>query len=137
MVQIQLITSLIVLALIGLIDSLYLSWKHLKKQPLVCPITTHDCQAVVESKYGKLFFGIKNEYLGSLFYLAVIIAAIIIALDSFNILLYLLLASAAALIISAYLFYVQAKILKNYCTYCIISALVNLLIFLNVLLLSR
>ena len=125
--------SLVALSLIGLIDSIYLSWHSLRKKPLICPINKQDCNAVVQSQYGKMF-GIKNEVIGIFYYLSLIVFAFIIFFNGISWLKYLLIIlSAIALAVSAYLFYVQKYILKNYCFYCIISAIVNLLIFVNVL----
>lgn len=127
------IASLIALSVIGLIDSIYLSWHSLRKQPLICPINKQDCNAVVQSPYGKMF-GIKNEIIGVFYYVFVIALSFIIFFNSINWIKYaLFILSFIALSASAYLFYVQKYILKNYCFYCIISAIVNLLIFLNVL----
>ncbi|MBI2632507.1 hypothetical protein HYW75_05875 [Candidatus Pacearchaeota archaeon] len=127
------ISSLIALSVIGLIDAAYISWHSLRKKPLVCPINKHDCNAVVQSSYGK-FFGIKNEFLGIFYYLFVIIFAMIFFFNNIVWIKYLLIISSLlALAASAYLFYVQKYILKNYCFYCIISAIINLLLFLNIL----
>lgn len=133
----EFITSLIVLALLGIIDSSYLAWTHFKKKPLVCPIG--GCEAVVESKWNKIFF-VRNEILGLIFYIIILIGAILFtSQDSikiiFNIKTWLLILSAIGLLFSAFLVYVQARIIKSYCFYCLISAFINLLIFLNSLLL--
>lgn len=128
----QLIASLIVLAFLGLIDSAYLYWHHLRKKPLACPIDNHDCNAVVESKWGKLF-GFKNEVLGIFYYVFVIVLAFLLFYGTEKLIYFLTIISLGALAFSFYLFYVQAKILRNYCFYCLISALINLLIFGNVI----
>ncbi len=130
----NLITSLIVLALLGIVDSGYLIWKRFKNQSLVCPIGGHDCNAVVESKWSSIF-GIKNDVLGFFYYIVLIISAVWFFSNPFPLLTYfLLMASFIALAVSVYLFYVQKYILKQYCFYCLISALINLLIFLNIIL---
>ena len=72
-----LIASLIALSIIGLIDSIYLSWHTIRKQPLICPINKQDCNIVVKSSYGKMF-GIKNEILGVFYYVFAIILALVI-----------------------------------------------------------
>lgn len=129
--MVQLIALLIILGFIGLINSIYLFWHSFKKQPLVCPINKYDCNVVVQSKYNSIF-GIKNEILGIVFYLFVIISALIIFYTpSFVIKIFLTIVTFFALGFSVYLLYVQKYLLKNYCFYCIISALVSFLIFLN------
>ena len=124
-------TTLIVLTLMGIIDSLYLIWKHLKKQPLSCPINKDDCNAVVESKYGKIL-RVKNEYLGLLYYIFILICGFLLAYHIWNSKIFLIIFSSLALVFSIYLTYVQLIILKKYCFYCLVSAIINLLIFVNV-----
>ncbi|MBI2449193.1 hypothetical protein HYV49_02765 [Candidatus Pacearchaeota archaeon] len=128
---IQFIVSLIVLALLGIIDSAYLAWTHFMKKQLVCPID--GCEVVVESKWNKIFF-VRNEILGLMFYIAVLIGAILLFQGS-SIKIWLVIISGIGLLFSAFLVYVQARIIKSYCFYCLISALITLLIFLNLLML--
>ncbi len=131
----QFIASLIVLALTGIVDSGYLYFHHLKKKPLFCPINGRGCNAVIESEYNKMF-GIKNEILGILYYLFVIIASFLLFYQQSKFVLYLLvIISALALCASAYLAYIQKYIIRQYCFYCLISALINLLLFAGALLL--
>ena len=132
--EVQFIVTLIVLGLLGIIDASYLIWKTRKKQPLVCPIG-QDCNAVIESKWNKIFF-IRNDILGVLFYIAVIIGAFLLFFEMDGIVKTLLIfGSGIGVLFSIFLIFVQAKIIKNYCFYCLISAFLNVLIFLNVVLL--
>ena len=132
--EVQFITTLIVLSLLGFVDAVYLVWKSRIKKPLVCPIG-QDCNKVLESKWGKVFF-IKNDILGLLFYVGVIIGSVLLLSEfSEKIKIVLILASGIAVLFSIFLVFIQAKVIKNYCFYCLISALINVLIFLNVLLL--
>jgi len=123
-----LIVSLIVLGILGIIDSSFLLFKHMKKKPLICPLN-NKCDIVTESKWSKIFF-IRNEFLGILYYLFVIFCGILL-LSNFDIKLYFLIGSFLALLFSIFLVYLQFKIIKNYCFYCLLSSLINLLIFLN------
>ena len=126
------IATFIVLAFAGLINALYLSYKHFQKKPLVCPIT-HDCNAVVESKWGKIF-GVRNEILGLLFYAGMLIAGIVNAVVPLaipKITLYLLLGAGIGLAFSVFLTLLQKFVIRDYCFYCLISAGVSLLLFLN------
>ncbi|MDP6642136.1 MAG: vitamin K epoxide reductase family protein [Candidatus Nanoarchaeia archaeon] len=127
--EIQFIVSLIVLALLGIIDSGYLTYKHFKREKkLVCPIGDN-CSDVVESDYGKTF-GIKNEILGLIFYLSAFVIGIYLLYDgSLLIKNILLIGSGLGVLFSGFLTYIQAKILKNYCFYCLISAALTVLIF--------
>ena len=130
----QFISTLIVLGILGVVDTSYLIWKSRKKQPLVCPIG-EKCNAVLNSKWNKIFF-IRNDVLGLLFYISVIIGAFLLFFNTNGIVKTLLtFGSGFGFLFSVFLVFVQTRILKNYCFYCLISAFLNLLIFLNVLLL--
>jgi uncharacterized membrane protein len=128
----QFFSTFIVLAITGALDAGYLIYKRAKKHPLVCPIG-NDCGAVVGSKWGKIF-GIHNDTIGFVFYLGML-GAVFAALNSperaTRIFLFMLIASGGALLFSAFLTAVQMFALKNYCFYCLISALINLLLFIN------
>ena len=132
--EIQFITTLIVLSLLGIVNTVYLIWKSKIKEPLVCPIG-QDCNKVLDSKWNKIFF-IKNDILGLLFYIGVIVGAILLLFDFDKIIKTILIfASGIAVLFSIFLVFIQAKVIKNYCFYCLISTFINVLIFLNLLLL--
>jgi len=130
--EVQFIATLIVLGVLGAIDTAYLILKNRIEQPLMCPIG-QDCDAVLNSKWNKTFF-IKNDILGLLFYVSVIIGAILLFFDWGGIVKTLLIiGSGLGVLFSGFLVFVQAKIIKNYCFYCLVSALINVLIFVNVI----
>ena len=126
---------------LGIVNAGYLLWKHHKqkqnpKQPLVCPLN-HDCSVVTESKWSHIF-GIRNEILGILFFLSMFFATLsfIFVPSLLSILaLPLLLATSGSLIFSIILILIQAFVIKDYCFYCIISAFLTAVIFINSLLL--
>jgi uncharacterized membrane protein len=136
----EFIVTLIVLAFIGIIDSVFLIYKNMKKEALVCPVgDPEDCNVVLESKYSKIFF-IKNEVLGFFYYVFIFLIGILLYFNISNVFFLpikrvLFFVSAAALVFSVFLFYIQTKKIKKYCFYCIISAILSFLIFLNVLVL--
>lgn len=132
----QLISSFLVLSTLGLINSSYLIWAHYKKKPMICPLN-HDCSIVTESRWSHIFF-IRNEILGLLFFMGMLIAILLaISLPIFMpvILLIILIATIGALLFSIFLIFIQIYSIKDYCFYCILSALITLLLFLNSLLL--
>ncbi|MEK6817423.1 MAG: vitamin K epoxide reductase family protein [Nanoarchaeota archaeon] len=122
--------SLIVLAILGIFNSGYLIKKRVKKQPLICPING-SCNKVVESKWNAIFF-IKNDVLGLFYYIFVLFLAFYLLFMSEKLLILTKIISGLSLLFSLVLVFIQAKIIKKYCFYCLISALINLLIFLNV-----
>ncbi len=120
----------------GIIDTSYLLYQHYKKKPLVCPLD-HDCSVVTESKWSKTFF-VRNEILGLSFYIAILVSLILsIIFSNFSSRIYilLLLLSFVGIIFSAFLVYVQIYKIRDYCFYCLISAFLTLLIFINSILL--
>ena len=124
--------TFIVLAFAGLINASYLTYKHFQRKPLVCPIN-HDCNAVVESKWGKML-GVRNEILGLLFYAGMLLGGVVNAAAPLAIprlSLYLLIGASVGLAFSVFLTLLQKFVVRNYCFYCLISALISLLIFIN------
>lgn len=130
----QFVATFIVLAIGGVIDAANLMYRHAMKakKPMICPLNG-DCSAVTESKWSTTF-GVRNDLLGLLYYLATL-AGIISAqyLPSFRSAIYLLLVlmTGGGLLFSAYLIYVQAKIIRQYCFYCLVSAGITTLLFVN------
>lgn len=131
MAQIEFIVSLIVLAILGIFDASYLIKKRIKKQPLTCPING-GCEKVTESKWNHILL-IKNDVGGLLYYLLVLFLAIYLFFISNNLLVFTKIIAGASLLLSIFLTFIQIKIIREYCFYCLLSALINLLIFVNVL----
>ena len=123
----QLITLLIIFGILGIINSVFLIKKRLRKEPLVCPIGD-DCNKVIESKYNKILF-VKNDVLGLIYYVLIIVSLYFL-LVSKNILVLMQIISGLALLVSLYLFYIQARVIREYCFYCNLATLINLFIFL-------
>ena len=134
-----LITSLIVLSVMGLLNSGYLVYKHYQKnKPFMCPLN-HDCGKVTESKWSRIFF-VRNEYLGTLFFIGMLSLIILYKTNAvlpISTLILILIGAAVGLLFSVILVLIQAFIIKDYCFYCIISAIITLLIFLNSILLYK
>ncbi len=130
MMQIEFVVSLIVLAILGIFDSGFLIKKRIKKQPLTCPING-GCEKVVESKWNSIFF-IKNDVLGLIYYILILFLVFYLFFISEKLLFLTKILSGASLLFSLFLVFIQAKIIKEYCFYCLISAFINLLIFVNI-----
>lgn len=125
--------TFVVLAIVGIADAGYLVYEHRKHGGvLVCPMD-HDCSVVTESKWSRTF-GVRNETMGLAYYLmalAGILAAIALPAGAGSVLFYLLILSAGGLAYSFFLTGVQFFVIKDYCFYCLISAGLTLLLFLN------
>lgn len=124
------------LAVFGLWVAKHIYNHKTKNTPLVCMVG-FDCHTVVHSDYAR-FFGIRVEILGMLYYaftasiyLLFIFSPSLIAyayIPSYGV--YVLkYISLAALLFSAYLIAVQTFIIKKACSWCIVSAVVCILIF--------
>lgn len=115
----------------GFMLAFYIRHKKLSSEKLVCPIGS-DCDAVVHSEYSR-FFGIPVELLGVLYYgLAAISYGIFLAapyLVSSSLLFAVLVITTAALLFSLYLTFIQAFVLRQWCTWCLTSAGLCAIIF--------
>lgn len=126
--------TFIVLALLGVLETAYLTWQHLHKDqhPLECPLQ-HDCSVVTESKWSKMFF-VRNEVLGLVYYIGllagVIVHVVLPGMIPYASVLFVI-ATAGGLLFSLFLIGIQAFVIKDYCFYCLVSALIALLLFLN------
>ncbi len=128
--MVQFIATLIVLSFLGILNAGYLTWKHQKKEKLVCPVGD-SCDKVVESKWSNLL-GIRNEVLGVMYYTFIFLLGIINLFLTIPYFQYsLIIFSLVALLFSTALIYIQRYIIKIYCFYCLLSALITLLIFFN------
>lgn len=128
----QFVTTFILLSLAGLVNALYLAWKHYAKKPLVCPIGD-DCAEVVETRWAKIF-GVRNDVLGTLFFAGLLVVGIGLAVypQFTNVIIQLLvIATGLGVLFSIFLMYVQKFIIKKYCFYCVVSALITILLFIN------
>ena len=117
-----------VVAVLGFADSTYLAVKKLSGSPVTCTIV-HGCEIVTSSVYSEIF-GIPVALLGSLFYLTLIILAVLYFDKKKNATLVLLAnLTWIGLFASIYFMVVQAVILDAYCIYCIGSAITSSTLF--------
>ncbi len=127
------VTTFIVLSAAGIFNAGYLFVNHRGTKPMVCPLD-HDCNVVLESKWARIFFGIRNETLGLIFYCALFLGIIgTFAFSSYSSLLLTLLfwGTLGGLLFSIFLVGLQIFVIKDYCFYCMISALLALFLFIN------
>lgn len=132
------VTTFLVLSIVGTVNAGYLAYRHYRRKPLVCPLD-HDCSVVTESRWASIF-GVRNEVLGLIFYAGNVLAMVAaLSAPSLSSQLYFLLAAAdaAGFLFSLFLVYLQIFVIKDYCFYCIISAFLALLLFINAFALFR
>lgn len=120
------------LSTIGLVDTIYLSYKRLTEDPLLCNVFD-GCNIVTTSEYAELFGLIPLAYLGVALYVFLLIMAFLVALkDNVWFKRILTWTIALAFLGSVYFFYVQVIVIKALCVYCLVSLLINALLFITV-----
>ena len=124
---------IIFLAFVGYLIAAYIRHhKKNSKEKLVCPLKAN-CDEVIHSDYSK-FLGISVEILGMFYYGLIAVAYglfVVFPITETTVTVFLIhSASAAAFLFSFYLILVQAFAIKNWCTWCLISASISASIFL-------
>ncbi|OHA18082.1 MAG: hypothetical protein A2836_01670 [Candidatus Taylorbacteria bacterium RIFCSPHIGHO2_01_FULL_45_63] len=121
----------ILAAVAGFLLAYYIRHKKHHEQPMVCPLNS-DCHKVVHSEYSR-FFGIPVELLGILYYLIIGVAYLVflvkpeIYFPALSTL--ILLITSLAFLFSLYLTAIQLFVIRELCTWCLISAFICTVIF--------
>jgi uncharacterized membrane protein len=127
-----------ILGLVGVGETIYLSKSKIKSQKLVCPIEGGDCGKVLESKYNRTL-GIPNEFLGLFFYIFVSLVSAVLVFGnvSAEAVKWIKLIVKASIFISAlfslFLTYLQWRVIKSWCFWCLMSAFTVLLMLISVI----
>ncbi len=118
-------------ALIGLIDSAYLSWLKFSHNEVLCAGGLGDCYTVNTSPYAEIY-GIPIALLGLGAYLAIIFVLLFETRSTFfeeNGKLIVFGLSLVGVIYSAYLSYLEEFVIRAWCPYCVLSAIAITVIF--------
>lgn len=111
------------LALLGIADALYLTIEHVTGQSVQCTIIS-GCSAVLSSPYA-VVAGIPLAAVGGAAYFTVFSLAIL-ALFGYRIAGKLLLPLVGAMfLVTLWLIYLQAFVIREFCQYCLLSALIT------------
>lgn len=125
--QVLLIIVLLI-TIIGLADSGYLSFKESTHTPVTCSLTG-GCSDVLNSPYAKMF-GFPLAYLGVMFYIGMFILSIYVLANRNKLCLKLLtLGGLTGFLMSLYFVYIQFFEIYSICQYCMLSAISSTLIF--------
>ena len=121
------------LAIFGFANAGYIKWKRSKHKKLKCLIGDGDCDAVVNSKYNSML-GVSNEVIGMAFYAGVTGAILFInlittSIQGISLVLVLLIIESISMFFSIILTVIQALVLRQWCEYCIIAAIINAFIW--------
>ncbi|HEY4520414.1 MAG TPA: vitamin K epoxide reductase family protein [Candidatus Paceibacterota bacterium] len=121
------LVSVLLLALAGFLDASYLTIKHYSGGSIPCPVLG-GCDIVTTSKYSQIF-GLPVSLYGAIYYLSILIS-LVAYWDSKKELLikWVVWVPFLGLIFSGWFMYVQYFLIKSFCFYCIVSALISLVL---------
>lgn len=126
-------TALIILLVItgiGILNTLYLTYHGVMGTDVYCLFFPDEwCHKVQHSTYSRTM-GIPNPYLGLGMLLAILIL-IILFINSIIPFWPAMLLITGGFLFSVYFLYIQASVLKAYCTWCVLSFLVFLALFME------
>ena len=126
----------VILSFIGLANSFYLVQAHVSGEPLTCGVLT-GCNAVAASPYS-ILFGVPLASWGVLFYFAVFVLSATMLMARVRVLSRVfLLITAFGFISSIYFTYLQFFLIEAVCMYCMLSAIIAILLFFFALLIIR
>lgn len=120
-------------AVVGIADAFYVAQASYTGRPLWCAIL-EGCNEVVKSPYARLF-GVQASYVGLAFYVHMFALAALLAIDplSRGLRLGALLYTAGGVCYSGYFAYLQLVAIRALCLYCLISAVLTVLLFIAAL----
>lgn len=114
------ILLIIIFSCIGLLDTIYLSYHSLTKTDVYCLFFPKRwCMKVQHSKFSKTF-GIPNGYLGLLMYVLILILTLLFLYASAPFWPIATLVTIGFLF-SLYFLFIQAFVLRAFCTWCVVS----------------
>jgi uncharacterized membrane protein len=123
------------LSLVGLADALYLTIEHVTGQSVRCTIIA-GCSAVLSSQYA-IMAGVPLAIIGAAAYFTVFSLATLAAFN-YHIAGKLLFAMVFAMFfVSLWLIYLQAFVIREFCQYCLLSALITTALLVVVFLTRR
>jgi uncharacterized membrane protein len=127
---------LFTLAAIGISETVYLIRQRRMQEGPVCVIGSN-CRAVLESRYNKIF-GTHNDVLGLLFYIIIgaVTAIFVVEVDTFfpRLEIFTQIFIGISVIISLIFTYIQWKVIKAWCFWCLMSAVTT--VFMGIIVLT-
>ncbi|TSC81918.1 MAG: hypothetical protein G01um101420_701 [Parcubacteria group bacterium Gr01-1014_20] len=124
---------IIVLSVIGIVNTSYLSYHAYRKTPVKCLFFPPEwCQKVQESKFSRTL-GIPNPYAGLGMYFVILILSLLFSSGSLTSFAPISTIIWIGFVFSIYFTFIQAFILRAFCTWCVVSAIEFTLLLLTVL----
>jgi|YelNatPaOPRAMG01_1025707.scaffolds.fasta_scaffold01942_12 uncharacterized membrane protein len=123
--------GVVVAAVIGLVDSVYLTWIKFTHNEASCLVGIGNCEAVNTSRYAEIG-GIPIALLGALAYLILLVLVLLevrkaISAENSSTLIFGI--GLAGFLYSLYLTYLELMVIKAICPFCILSAVAMTAIF--------
>ena len=121
---------MLVLSAVGIADAFYDSYAIYTGQPLWCPPPIDGCNIVAASPYAQIL-GLPVGYFGLLYYLCMfaLAASLVVAPLSRGLRFTAVLCTAIGVAFSVYFMRVQLAFIHAFCIYCLISAVLTVLLF--------
>jgi uncharacterized membrane protein len=122
---------LIIVALAGLVDSLYLVWIKIANDKIYCLPGLGDCWTVNTSQYSQVF-GIPVAVFGAIGYLLILLVALFVNRSNFlrdNQITFLFGITLAGFLYSLYLTYLELFVIHAICPFCVFSAIAMTALF--------
>ena len=122
------IIIILVTTAIGIINTIYLTYCCITKKDVKCLfLPAQMCFKVQYSKYSRTL-GVPNPYLGLIMLLAILVFAVLF-INSITPFWVIFAIISAGFLFSLYFTFIQTYVLKAFCTWCIVSALVFAVLF--------
>jgi len=113
-------------SLIGLADAIYLTVEHLSGRSVRCTIVS-GCSEVLSSSYATVS-GVPLAMIGAAAYFTVFSLAVLAAYSYKSTVKLLTVVVGLMFITTLWLLYLQAFVIKHYCQFCLLSALVTFIL---------
>jgi uncharacterized membrane protein len=110
-------------SLVGLVDAIYLTVEHLSGRSVRCTIVS-GCSEVLSSSYAAVG-GVPLAMIGAAAYFAVFSLAVLAAYSYKWAAKFLTVVVALMFVTTLWLLYLQAFVIKHFCQFCLLSALVT------------
>lgn len=130
-----LIIAFLVVSFLGFLDATYLTAQHYLGTIPPCVITT-GCETVLTSEHNAVF-GIPVALLGAVYYLLLFLLAAFSLDMKREIIRFAALFTPIGFLASLYFVYLQLFVIKEICSYCIVSATTSTILFIFGILIIR
>ncbi len=123
------LTLILILSVIGIINTGYLSYHTIKKTPVKCFFFPPEwCLKVQQSKFSRTL-GFPNSYAGLVMYCGLLILTLLFYAGALAVFWPISAIIWIGFLFSLYFFIIQAFVLRAFCTWCVVSFIEFVLLF--------